>query len=54
MLRSTFTKDGTKVLVCNGGTDNVTVFDWETMQPEAIIELRWLSLRYWQLLMNML
>ncbi len=37
MLRSGFTKDGSKILVCNGGTDNVTVFDWETMQPEAII-----------------
>ncbi len=39
LFRSSFIKDGTKILVCNGGTDNVTVFDWETMEPEAIIEV---------------
>jgi YVTN family beta-propeller protein len=39
MLRSTFTNDGSKILVCNGGTDNVTVFDWETMEAVAVIEV---------------
>ncbi|MBN2172943.1 MAG: beta-propeller fold lactonase family protein [Bacteroidales bacterium] len=39
MLRSTFTNDGSKILVCNGGTDNVTVFDWETMEAIAVIEV---------------
>ena len=39
MLRSTFTKDGSKVLVCNGGTDNVTVFDFESMTVIANIDV---------------
>lgn len=38
ILRSTFSTDGTKVFVVNGGTDNVTVFDFETMTPIAVIE----------------
>lgn len=38
MLRSAFTKDGSKVLVCTGGTDNITVFDFETMTPITVID----------------
>lgn len=37
MLRSAFTNDGERFIVCNGGTNNVTVFDWETMQPIAVV-----------------
>ncbi|MCB2221439.1 MAG: beta-propeller fold lactonase family protein [Bacteroidetes bacterium] len=39
MLRSSFTTDGSKVLVCTGGTDNLTVFDNETMEAETVIEV---------------
>lgn len=39
MLRSSFTNDGQKILVANGGTDNVTVFDFETMTPEAVFDV---------------
>ena len=39
MLRSTFSTDGTKLFVVNGGTDNVTVFDFESMTAIASIEL---------------
>ncbi|HPE56219.1 MAG TPA: PKD domain-containing protein [Bacteroidales bacterium] len=39
MLRSAFTQDGSKVLVCTGGTNNLTVFDYETMEAEAVIEV---------------
>ena len=39
MLRSAFTTDGEKVIVCTGGTNNVTVFDWATMETEAVIEV---------------
>ncbi len=39
MLRSSFTTDGSKVLVCTGGTDNLTVFDYETMEAEMVIEV---------------
>ncbi len=39
MLRSSFTPDGEKVIVCTGGTDNVTVLDWATMETEAVISV---------------
>jgi YVTN family beta-propeller protein len=39
MFRPAFTTDGEKVLVPNGGTDNVTIFDFETMMAEAIVEV---------------
>lgn len=37
MLRSCFSTDGTKLFVVTGGTDNVTVYDFETMQPITVI-----------------
>jgi YVTN family beta-propeller protein len=37
MLRSSFTTDGNKVLVCTGGTDNISVFDVNTMEVIEII-----------------
>ncbi|MEZ5082955.1 MAG: YncE family protein, partial [Bacteroidales bacterium] len=37
MLRSCYTSDGSKVLVCTGGTNNVTVFDAATMQAINVI-----------------
>ncbi|MBN1340031.1 MAG: T9SS type A sorting domain-containing protein [Bacteroidales bacterium] len=39
MFRSSFTNDGQYVLVANGGTDNVTVFDFATMTPVAVVEV---------------
>lgn len=39
MLRSAFTKDGSKVLLCTGATNNITVFDYETMEAEAVVEV---------------
>lgn len=39
MLRSTFTPDGSKILVCNGGSNTVSVFDYESMEVLVIIEL---------------
>ena len=39
MMRSTFSTDGTKIFVCNGGTDNISVFDFESMQVIAIIDV---------------
>ncbi len=39
MFRSAFSADGTKVFVCNGGTNNVTVFDFENMTVITNIEV---------------
>ncbi|MEZ5196319.1 MAG: beta-propeller fold lactonase family protein [Bacteroidales bacterium] len=39
MLRSTYTNDGSRILLCNGGTDNITVFDAETMEAISVIEV---------------
>ncbi|MCF8369020.1 MAG: beta-propeller fold lactonase family protein [Bacteroidales bacterium] len=39
MLRSSFTPDGSKVFVCTGGTDNVTVYDYTSMQALTVIEV---------------
>ena len=39
MLRSSFTSNGQKVLVCTGGTNNITVKDWETMETDTVIEV---------------
>lgn len=39
MLRSSFTNDGQYVLVANGGTDNVTVFNFATMTPIAVVDV---------------
>jgi YVTN family beta-propeller protein len=39
MLRSAFTTDGAKVMVCTGGTNNLTVFDYETMEAETVVEV---------------
>ena len=39
MFQPGFTTDGSKVLVPNGGTDNITVFDYESMEAEAIIDV---------------
>ncbi len=39
MFRPAFSTDGGKVLVPNGGTDNVTIFDHATMTAEAIVEV---------------
>ncbi|OYT17931.1 MAG: hypothetical protein B7C24_00200 [Bacteroidetes bacterium 4572_77] len=37
MLRSVFSTDGTKLFVVTGGTDNVTVYDFETSTPITVI-----------------
>ena len=37
MLNSAFSTDGTRLFVVTGGTNNVTVFDFETMTPLAMI-----------------
>ncbi len=37
MLRSCFSTDGTKLFVVTGGTDNVTVYDFETTTPITVI-----------------
>lgn len=39
LFRPAITSDGSKVLVPNGGTDNVTVFDLESQEAEAIIDV---------------
>jgi YVTN family beta-propeller protein len=37
MLRSAFSTDGTKLFVVTGNTNNVTVYDFETMTPVTVI-----------------
>jgi len=39
MLRSAFTKDGQKILVCNGRTDNISVFDWQSMSVLTTVDV---------------
>lgn len=39
MLRSTYTNDGSRILLCNGGTNNITVYDAETMEAITVIEV---------------
>lgn len=37
-----FTPDGSRIISCNRATDNVTIFDWQTMQPLANVHVgRW-------------
>lgn len=39
MFNSSFTHDGQRILLANGGTDNVTVFDWATRTAITQIEV---------------
>lgn len=39
LFQPAFTPDGTKVIVPNGGTDNVTIYDYETMEAIEIIDV---------------
>ncbi|HEY3296495.1 MAG TPA: beta-propeller fold lactonase family protein [bacterium] len=36
---SAFTPDGSRMLLCNRMTDNITIFDWQSMQPLANVSV---------------
>ena len=39
MLRSAFTTDGSKIMVCNGGTNNIVVYNNDSMQADTLIDV---------------